>query len=461
MKRFYIRHASELATCKGQAPKCGKEMADIGLIYDGAVLVEDGRIAAVGKTGELDRMLGLSEEESQKLDQISFHAAGRSGSDDTCSDSRCNGAEDESFETEIHGQKFSIINAFEKTVLPGFVDSHTHFIFGGYRADEFSWRLKGDSYMSIMERGGGINATIRPTKEASEEDLIALGMDRLNRMAEFGVTTVEGKSGYGMDCETELKQLRVMKKLNELHPLDVVSTFLGPHSVLPQYKGKEREFLDYMLSQVMPLVRKENLAEFADIFCEKNVFSIEDSEYYLRRAKEMGFKLKIHADEMYPLGGGELAARVGAVSADHLLKASDEGIRQMAEKGVISTLLPATAFCLREEYAPARKMIDHGCAVALASDLNPGSCFTNSIPLLIALGCIYMDMSIEEVITALTINGAAAVGRADSIGSIEKGKQGDILIMKYPSISYLPYHTSINQVETVIKKGEIIFSKKW
>lgn len=446
MKKMYIRHASELVTCRGKALKRGSEMSDIGLIQDGAVLLADGHIEAVGTTKELDQRLGLDLEQADVLQPAtgsgSFQAA-------------------ETADIRINGQPVSVLNAFGKTVLPGFVDSHTHFIFGGFRADEFSWRLKGDSYMSIMERGGGINATIRPTKEASEEELIAVGMDRLNRMAEFGVTTVEGKSGYGMDCDTELKQLRVMKELDRRHPLDVVSTFLGPHSVLPEYKGREREFLDHMLTHVMPLVREENLAEFADIFCEKNVFSIEDSEYYLNQAKKLGFRLKIHADEMYPLGGSELAARVGAVSADHLLKASDEGIRQMAETGVISTLLPATAFCLKEEYAPARKMIDSGCAVALASDLNPGSCFTNSIPLLIALGCIYMNMSIEEVITALTINGAAAVGRADTIGSIEKGKQADILIMKYPSIAYLPYHTAVSQVETVIKKGEIIVSKKW
>lgn len=437
MNRLYIRRASELTSCSGRTHKRGKEMADIGLIHDGAVLVEDGRITAVGETGQLDRMLGLSEEESHALDRK------------------------ETEETAWGGRPLSVINAFRKTLLPGFVDSHTHFIFGGYRADEFSWRLKGDSYMSIMERGGGINATIEPTRTASEEELITAGMDRLNRMAEFGVTTVEGKSGYGMDFGTELKQLRVMGELDRRHPVDIVSTFLGPHSVLPEYKGKEREFLDRMLQDVMPAVRRENLAEFADIFCEKGVFSLEDSEYYLTRAKDMGFKLKIHADEMYPLGGAELAARVGAVSVDHLLKASDAGIRQMAERGVISTLLPATAFCLKEEYAPARKMIDSGCAVALASDLNPGSCFTNSIPLLIALGCIYMDMSIEEVITALTINGAAALGRAETIGSIEAGKQADLLIMKYPSITYLPYHTAINQVETVIKKGRIILSKNW
>lgn len=416
MMKRYIRNASELVTLKGSAPKKGAEMSDIGLIKNGGVLIHDDRIFAVGTTEELDALIDTSE--------------------------------------------YEIIDASGKTVLPGFVDSHTHFIFGGYRADEFSWRLKGDSYMSIMERGGGINATVVPTKAASLEELEEAGRERLDCMLEFGVTTVEGKSGYGMDHDTELKQLRAMKALDASHPVDIVTTFLGPHSVLPEYKGKERAFIDKMLTEVMPVVREENLAEFADIFCEKNVFELEDSEYYLMKAKEMGFALKLHADEIVPLGGAELAARVGATSADHLLKASDEGIRQMAENNVITTLLPATAFCLKEPYASARKMIDSGCAVALASDLNPGSCFTNNIPLLIALGCIYMNMSIEEVISALTINGAAAVGRADKIGSLEPGKQADILLLQFPSIHFLPYHTAINQVETVIKKGEVVYQKK-
>lgn len=417
MTKRYIRHAAQLVTCKGEAPKRGKDMSDIGLIEDGGVLIHDDKIFAVGTTAELDQQVNLDE--------------------------------------------YEVIDATGKTVLPGFVDSHTHFIFGGYRADEFTWRLKGDSYMSIMERGGGINATVTPTRNASLEELKAAGKERMNRMLEFGVTTVEGKSGYGMDGETELRQLTAMKELNEEHPVDIVTTFLGPHSVLPEWKGKEREFLDKMITEVMPLVRKDNLAEFADIFCEKGVFSIEDSEYYLNRAKDMGFKLKIHADEINPLGGGELAARVGAFSADHLLKVSDEGIKQMAEKKVISTLLPATAFGLKEEYAPARKMIDGGAAVALATDLNPGSCFTNSIPLLVALGCIYMNMSIEEVITALTINGAAAVDRADKVGSIEVGKQADIIFLKFPSVNFMPYHTAINLVETVIKNGNTVYHKEW
>lgn len=417
MTKRYIRHASELVTCKGAAPKRGKDMSDIGLIKDGGVLIHDNKIFAVGTTEELDKQINMDE--------------------------------------------YEVIDATGKTVLPGFVDSHTHFVFGGYRADEFTWRLKGDSYMSIMERGGGINATVVPTRNASVEEFKEVGKERLNRMLEFGVTTVEGKSGYGMDHDAELRQLQAMKELNEEHPVDVVTTFLGPHSVLPEWKGREREFIDMMLTEVMPEVREKNLAEFADIFCEKGVFNVEDSEYYLNKAKELGFKLKIHADEMNDLGGAALAARVGAYSADHLLKASDDGIKQMAEKNVISTLLPATAFGLKEEYAPARKMIDGGAAVAIASDFNPGSCFTNSIPLLVALGCIYMNMSIEEVITALTINGAAALDRADTVGSIEPGKKADIIFLKFPSINFMPYHTAVNLVETVIKDGETVYHKVW
>ena len=414
-KKKLICHAAELVTCAGKAPKRGKDMSDIGRIKDGAVLIDGDKIAAVGTTAQLKQQ---------------------------CGSTAC-----------------EIIDAAGKTVLPGFVDSHTHFVFGGYRAEEFSWRLRGDSYMSIMERGGGINATVSKTREATLEELVKSGRNRLDRMLEFGVTTVEGKSGYGLDKETELKQLRAMKELNRTHAVDVVSTFLGPHSVLPEYKDRERDFIDFLLHEVMPVVKEENLAEFADIFTEKNVFSIEDSRHYMTEAKKMGFQLKIHADEMAPLGGAELAAEMGAISAEHLLQSSDKGIADMAEAGVICDILPATAFCLKEPYARARKMIDEGAAVAFGSDLNPGSCFTNSIPLMIALGCIYMNLSIEEVITALTINGAAAVDRADRIGSIEPGKQADIILLGCPSIDFLPYHTAINLVETVLKNGEIVHKR--
>lgn len=412
MSNLIIKNASELVTCKGIAPKHGKEMSDIGIIKNGAIVVENDKIVAVGETSEI-----LS-----KYDE----------------------------------KQYQVIDATNKAVLPGFVDSHTHFIFGGYRADEFSWRLRGDTYMSIMERGGGINNTVMATRKASLEDLVETGRKRLKKMMQFGVTTVEGKSGYGLDLDTEIKQLEAMKILNESEPIDIVSTFLGPHSVLPEYKGKEDEYINLMINDVMPIVKERNLAEFADIFTEQNVFSIEQSRKYLNEAKKMGFKLKIHADEIVQLGGSELAAEVGAVSADHLLQASDKGIIDMAKSGVISTLLSITAFSLKEKYARGRYMIDNGCAVALATDLNPGSCFSNSIPLLIAVSAIQMGLSIEEIITALTINGACAVNRQNTIGSLEVGKKADIIILEYPSIHFLPYHVGVNIVETVIKNGKIL-----
>ncbi len=411
MNKLIIKNASELITCKGKAPKHGKDMSDIGLIKNGCIVIEDGIIVDVGTSNILKN---YNEKEHQ------------------------------------------IIDAENKAVMPGFIDSHTHLIFGGYRADEFSWRLKGDSYMSIMERGGGITSSVRATRNTSLEEFIALGIKRLDKILAMGVTTVEGKSGYGLDSETEIRQLKAMKQLNEMHPVDIVPTFLGPHSVLPEYKGKEDEFIQFMIDDVLPKVKDENLAEFADIFCEKNVFTIEQSRKFLTAAKNAGLKLKIHADEMYQLGGAELAVELGCTSADHLLQASDEGIRQLSESNTVATLLPGTAFCLKEEYARARHMIDSGCAVSLATDFNPGSCFTNSIPLIIALAALHMNMTIEEIITSLTINAAAAVGKSATTGSIEKGKKADVIILEYPSIHFLPYHAAVNIVETVIKNGNIV-----
>lgn len=410
-----IKNANELVTCSGFKAKQGKEMSDLHIISDGAVVIEDGIIKEVGNTKEV----------LKKYDE----------------------------------NKYNIIDADKKAVLPGFVDSHTHFVFGGYRAEEFSWRLRGDSYMEIMNRGGGIVNTVESTKKASKEELIKSGMKRLNSMLNFGVTTVEGKSGYGLDYETEIKQLEVMKELDKTHPLDISKTFLGAHAVAKEYKGKEDEFIDYMIEEVLPVVAERNLAEFCDIFCEENVFSIEQSRRLLKKAKDLGFKLKLHADEIVQLGGSELAAELGATSADHLLRASDKGIEMMAESKVVSTILPGTAFSLKESYARARYMIDNNCAVALATDLNPGSCFTESIPLMISLATLYMDMSPEEVVTALTINGAAAVDKADTIGSIDVGKKADIIILENPSYKFLPYHIGVNIVEKVIKNGELVLDK--
>ncbi len=411
-----IKNAAQLVTCSGSEAKQGHQMSDLHVIEDGAVLVEAGIITKVGKT--------------------------------------------ETVLSGVDKKTVAIVDAKNKAVLPGFVDSHTHFIFGGYRADEFSWRLADQSYMEIMKQGGGILSTVRATREATKEELIEAGRKRLDSMLSFGVTTVEGKSGYGLDFDTEIKQLEAMEALDEQHPIDIVKTFMGAHAIPQKYKAKEDSFIDYMIETVMPEVVDRNLAEFCDVFCEKNVFSVDQSERLLRKAKGMGLKIKIHADEMVQLGGAELAAALKAVSADHLLCASDKDIDDMAKAGVVATLLPGTAFCLKEPYARARYMIDRNCAIALATDFNPGSCFTESIPLIIALATLYMGMSTEEAITALTINGAAALDRAAGIGSLDVGKKADVVILETPSFLFLPYHVGVNTVEKVIKDGRIVIDRK-
>mgnify|MGYP001777425136 CR=1 FL=1 len=348
-------------------------------------------------------------------------------------------------------------NARGRCVLPGFVDSHTHFVFGGERAEEFSWRLKGESYMSIMERGGGIASTVKATRASNYIRLRAKAEGFLKQMSAMGVTTVEGKSGYGLDKDTELMQLRIMRSLNgdEHRRVDIVPTFLGAHAVPPEYAGRTDDYVDFLIREVMPAVADGGLAEFCDVFCEQGVFSIEQSRRLLLAARGMGFALKLHADEIVPLGGAGLAAELSATSADHLLHASDADIRAMAAQGVVATLLPLTAFALKEPYARGRAMIDAGCAVALATDLNPGSCFSGSIPLTFALACIYMQMSVEEAITALTLNGAAALNRAATIGSIEAGKKGDLVVLSTDNYHFLPYYIGMNCVIATVKEGVI------
>ena len=416
-----VKNASELVTCSGFTAKKGAEMSDLKIIPDGAVVIKEGIIEAVGPTQDI--MSGLEKTGSELSD-------------------------------------FDIIDATGRAVLPGFVDSHTHFVFGGFRAEEFSWRLRGDSYMEIMNRGGGIVNTVQATRQAPMEELVQSGIKRLDSMLSFGVTTVEGKSGYGLDCDTEIKQLEVMAHLNKIHYVDIVPTFLGAHAVPEAYKGKEDAFIEFMTNQVMPRVAERELAEFCDIFCEKNVFSVAQSRRLLSKAKELGLKLKLHADEIVQTGGAELAAELEATSADHLLQASEEGIRQMAAAGVVATLLPATAFSLKEPYARGRYMIDSNCAVALATDFNPGSCFTESIPLIFALATLYMDITTEEAVTALTINAAAAVDKAKTIGSIDVGKHGDLAVLEYPSYKFIPYHIGISTVDKVVKNGNLVFDRK-
>ena len=412
MRRLVITNAN-IYTPVGTAGKRGAEMGDILHIEKGGIIIEDGIIRWVGPDSE------MPEPEGHVRDEVYMDALGRA-------------------------------------VLPGFVDSHTHLVFGGYRPEEFGWRLKGDTYMSIMERGGGIQSTVNATRAASAEELREKAEWYLDEMSAMGVTTVEAKSGYGLDTETEERMLRVIKELAEdsERKVDVVSTFLGAHAVPKEYKGRTAEYVDLIIKEMLPRFR--DMAEFCDIFTEKNVFELEDSRRLLEAAREAGYKLKMHADEIVSLGGAELAADLGAVSADHLLHVSDEGIRRMAESGTVATLLPLTAFALKEEFAPARKFIDAGCTVALASDLNPGSCFSGSIPLTIALACIYMKMNVEETLTALTLNGAAAIDRAARIGSIEAGKQGDVVILHFDTLDALPYYVGMNCVDVTIKNGIIL-----
>jgi len=401
---YIIRNITQLVTCSGFFAKHGKEMSDLGIIENAAVVITKGIITYVG------------------------HSSNDLTLDNTV--------------------EYETIDATGKAVLPGFIDSHTHFVFGGFREEEFSQRMRGDDYLSILQRGGGIYNTVKATRKASFEELYAIAEARLNKMRAMGVTTVEGKSGYGLDKETELKQLRVMKQLQKKSCMNIVSTYLGGHAVPEGYT--EKSYVDFILKEMLPIIKDEHLAECCDIFCEKGVFSTEESKRFLSNAGEMGFKLKLHADEIVDTGGAELAVSLGALSADHLLQASEKGIKELATSNTIATLLPCTAFSLKENFAQGRAMIDAGCAIALATDFNPGSCFSYSIPLTIALACIYMKLSPEEAVTALTINAAAALGQADSLGSIDVGKKGDIIILEFPSYKFLPYHVGINIVEKVI-----------
>lgn len=411
-----LKNIGKLVTMQGSSSfRVKEEMNKINIIENAYIAVKNGKILAIGVGDEFGNLCG----------------------DDT----------------KIH-------DAEGLLVTPGLIDSHTHLIHGGSRENEFSMKLNGVPYIEILNNGGGILSTVKATKESSEEELYKKAKKSLDRMLEFGVTTVEEKSGYGLELNTEIKQLEVARVLDKNHPVDLVHTFLGAHAVPEEYKENHKAYIDILVDVMMPKIKDMGLAEFCDVFCEEGVFTIEESEYILQKAKEMGYKLKIHADEIESLGGAELAAKLGCVSADHLMAASDEGIKMMAENNVVANILPATSFNLNKNYADCRKMIDMGAIVSLSSDYNPGSCPSENLQLVMQLGCLHLKMTPNEVLTAVTINAAYAIDRADKIGSIEVGKNADFVVFDARNVEYLMYHFGINHTKKVYKNGNLVVDNK-
>ncbi len=353
------------------------------------------------------------------------------------------------------------INGENKTVTPGLIDPHTHLVHGGSREQELALKLHGTSYLEILAQGGGIFKTVKDTQQASFEQLYQQAKKSLDQMMAFGVTTIEAKSGYGLDdFETELKQLEVAQKLNEDHPVDLVSTFMGAHAIPKADQQNPQAFIDLLIEKMIPEVKRRNLAEFIDVFVEQGVFSIDQGRDILRAGEKFGLIPKIHADEIIPLGGAQLAAELNCISAEHLIATDDEGIEALAQAGVIAVLLPATSFNLQvEHFARGRAMIEAGVPVALATDYNPGSSPTENLQLVMTLACLVMKLTPEEVLTAVTINAAAAINRQDDIGSLEVGKKADIVLFDTPNLEYLMYHFGINHTDTVIKNGQIVYQK--
>jgi len=411
-----VEGAAELLTLSSSSnrPRRGDEMQDLGIIRQGAIAARRGKIVWLGPASDLL--------------------------------------------TSVKPVAFSrVIDAYGKTVLPGFVDPHTHLVFAGSRENEFAMRIQGKSYMEIATAGGGINATVAATRTASKADLQAQARKGLDRMLAQGTTTAEAKSGYGLELDAELKMLEVIRALHEEGPVALVPTFMGAHEVPPEFRQDPEAYVELVVGRMLPEVSRRQLARFCDVFCEAGVFSVEQSERILRTAQALGLEPRVHADELTDLGGAALAARVRARTADHLLFARDEGIQAMASAGVIAVLLPGTAYFLHlGRYARARDMIAAGVPVALATDFNPGSCMTESIPLVLNIACTQMRMLPAEAITAATINAAWAVGEADCVGSLEVGKQADLLILDAPNHEHLCYHFGVNLVQTVVKNGKVV-----
>lgn len=350
----------------------------------------------------------------------------------------------------------TVLDAEGNLVTPGLVEGHTHLVFGGYRQHEVAMKLKGAGYLDILRAGGGILDTVRKTRGASFDELYGKTEGFLDEMMSLGVTTCEAKSGYGLDFDTEVKMLEVLKKLNEDHPMDVVSTFMGAHAIPEEYKGRADEFIDMVCETMIPYVKEHDLAEFCDVFTEDSVFNYEQSKKYLDCAKEHGFMLKIHADEIEAIGGSELAGEIGALSAEHLIAINESGMAAMAKAGTTAMCLPGTSFYLGANFAPVRRMIELGIPVAIASDFNPGSCPSLNLQFVMNLGCLKYKMLPEEILTAVTINPACAINRGDKVGTLEVGKQGDLVIWDAPDMEMLCYRFCSNMALQVVKKGNLV-----
>lgn len=414
---FLIVHASELLTLRGPRRARQKtEMSELGAIPDGALAVSGGVVIDVGRTDSILR----------------DHAA--------------TGVE--------------LIDADGKVVMPGFVDCHTHLVYAGSREFELELKAKGKSYMQIMQEGGGIYRTVRDTRAAPWHDLFHQSAKRLESMIAHGSTTIEVKSGYGLDKTVEIRMLETIRRLADDYPVTLVPTYLGAHAVAPEYEGRPDQYIDFMIDEVMPEVSKRKLAQFCDVFCEKGVFNVDQARKVLLAAKSLGMKLKIHADELSSSGGAELAAEVRAVSAEHLAKPSDDGIMGMARKDVIGALLPATPYSsMSKDYADGRRLIDLGVPVALGTDLNP-NCWNESMQFTISLACHKMRMTPAEAVTAATMNAAAAVGLEKKVGSLERGKKADIIMLDAPTHAHIPYRFGTNLCSRVIKEGKTIWERE-
>lgn len=413
-----IKNISNLITLKGDnKARSGKEQGEISLVRNGIIAVEDDRIIYVGE-GDLPKDI--------EADENTF-----------------------------------IIDGKGKTVTPGLIDCHTHLVHGGSRENEFKLKLEGIDYLDILASGGGIHSTVKATQEASFDELYKKAKKSLDIMLSFGVTTVEAKSGYGIeDFATELKQLEVAKELNKSHAIDIISTFMGAHAIPEKYAKRPDDFVDIIIDKMLPEIADKTDAKFNDVFCEEGVFSIDQSRKILLAGKKNGLIPKIHADEIVALGGAELAAELRCISAEHLMAASDKGIEEMASAGVIGVLLPGTSFNLQSENtAPARKMIEKGVPIAISTDYNPGSCPSENLQLIMTLASLTLKMTPAEVITAVTINAAAALELEKEKGSLMKGKLADIAIFDAPNLEYILYHFGINHTDMVIKNGQIIWVK--